>query len=35
VTLLIITHSPDVAGAADRIIRMRDGRVVDEGIRHP
>jgi putative ABC transport system ATP-binding protein len=30
VTLLIITHSPDVAGAADRIIRMRDGRIVEE-----
>lgn len=30
VTLLIITHSPDVAKAADRIIRMRDGRIVEE-----
>jgi len=34
-TLLIITHSPDVARAADRVIRMRDGRIVDEGIGHP
>jgi putative ABC transport system ATP-binding protein len=29
-TLLIITHSPDVAQAADRIIHMRDGLIVDE-----
>jgi ABC-type lipoprotein export system ATPase subunit len=29
-TLLIITHSPDVAQAADRIIHMRDGLIVIE-----
>ena len=28
--LLIITHSPEVAERADRVIRMRDGRVVDD-----
>jgi putative ABC transport system ATP-binding protein len=27
--LLIVTHSPEVAERADRIIRMKDGRVVD------
>jgi putative ABC transport system ATP-binding protein len=26
-TLVLVTHSPDVAAAASRIIRMRDGRV--------
>jgi ABC-type lipoprotein export system ATPase subunit len=29
-TLLIVTHSPEVAAAADRRIRLRDGRVVAE-----
>ena len=28
-TLIIITHSPEVAAAAQRVIRMRDGRVVE------
>jgi len=28
-TLIIITHSPEVAAAAQRIIRMRDGRVLE------
>jgi putative ABC transport system ATP-binding protein len=28
-TLLIVTHSPDVAAAADRNIRLRDGKIVD------
>ena len=28
-TILIITHNPDAAAIADRIIRMRDGRIVD------
>jgi ABC-type lipoprotein export system ATPase subunit len=27
-TLLIVTHSPDVAAAADRTIRLKDGKVV-------
>jgi putative ABC transport system ATP-binding protein len=27
-TFVIVTHDPDVGAAADRIIRMRDGRVV-------
>ncbi|MBA4062293.1 MAG: ABC transporter ATP-binding protein [Isosphaera sp.] len=31
--LLVVTHSPDVAERADRVVRMRDGRVVDDGTR--
>ncbi len=27
-TLVMVTHSPDVAGAADRVLRMEDGRLV-------
>jgi putative ABC transport system ATP-binding protein len=30
--LVIVTHSPEVADRADRVVRMRDGRVVDDGI---
>jgi putative ABC transport system ATP-binding protein len=28
-TLLLVTHDPSVAAAADRVIRLKDGRVVD------
>jgi len=28
-TILMITHNPEAAAYADRIVRMRDGRVVD------
>ena len=28
-TILMITHNPEAAAVADRIIRMRDGRIVD------
>jgi ABC-type lipoprotein export system ATPase subunit len=31
--LLVVTHSSDVAERADRVVRMRDGRVVDDGTR--
>jgi putative ABC transport system ATP-binding protein len=27
-TLVVVTHSPEVAERADRVVRMRDGRVV-------
>lgn len=29
-TILLITHDPEAAAAADRTLRMRDGRFVDE-----
>jgi putative ABC transport system ATP-binding protein len=29
-TILMITHNPDAAGVADRIIRMRDGRIISD-----
>jgi putative ABC transport system ATP-binding protein len=25
-TIIMVTHAPEVAAAADRIVRMRDGR---------
>ena len=28
VTLLLATHSPEIAAAADRVVHMRDGRIV-------
>jgi putative ABC transport system ATP-binding protein len=31
--LIVITHSPEVAERADRVVRMKDGRVVNDGIR--
>ncbi len=30
-TLLVVTHSPEVARACDRVVRMRDGRIIPEG----
>jgi putative ABC transport system ATP-binding protein len=29
-TLLVVTHDPEVAAFADRIVHLRDGRVVEE-----
>jgi putative ABC transport system ATP-binding protein len=31
-TFLLVTHNPEVAGACDRTIRMRDGIVEDDGV---
>ena len=31
-TIVLVTHDPDVAAAAERVVRMRDGRIVDEGL---
>jgi putative ABC transport system ATP-binding protein len=28
--LVVVTHSAEVAARADRVVRMRDGRVVNE-----
>lgn len=33
ITVLLVTHDPSVAARADRVVRMLDGRVVDEGVR--
>jgi putative ABC transport system ATP-binding protein len=27
-TILMITHNPEAAAVADRVVRMRDGRVI-------
>jgi len=32
-TIVMVTHEPDLAAQAQRIIRLRDGRVVDKGER--
>jgi putative ABC transport system ATP-binding protein len=29
-TIVMVTHDPHVAGAADRIVRMRDGQVIED-----
>jgi putative ABC transport system ATP-binding protein len=34
-TILLVTHDPQVAGAAERIVRMRDGRVLELGAPAP
>jgi putative ABC transport system ATP-binding protein len=34
-TLIIVTHDPTVAAAADRVIKMRDGLIVDDTGRVP
>ncbi|HEU5387515.1 MAG TPA: ATP-binding cassette domain-containing protein, partial [Streptosporangiaceae bacterium] len=28
-TVILVTHDADVAAAAERVVRMRDGRIVD------
>ncbi len=30
-TIVLITHEPEVAAAAQRVVRLRDGRVLDDG----
>jgi putative ABC transport system ATP-binding protein len=30
-TIVLVTNDPHVAAAAQRVVRMRDGRIVDSG----
>ena len=29
-TIIVVTHEEDIAGYADRIVRLRDGRIVSD-----
>ena len=33
-TFIIVTHSPEIGRQCDRIVRMRDGLIVDDGMVH-
>jgi ABC-type lipoprotein export system ATPase subunit len=36
ITLVVVSHDPTVAARADRVVRMLDGRIVDDGVApHP
>jgi putative ABC transport system ATP-binding protein len=34
-TIVLVTHDPGVAAAAGRVVRMRDGRIVEENVDAP
>ncbi len=34
ITIMLVTHEPDVAAYARRIVTFRDGRVVDDAVNH-
>ena len=34
-TIVLVTHDAGVAAAADRVVRMRDGRIVEENVGRP
>jgi putative ABC transport system ATP-binding protein len=34
-TIVLVTHDPGVAAAAERVVRMRDGRIVEENVDAP
>jgi putative ABC transport system ATP-binding protein len=31
-TIILVTHADDVAAKAQRLVRMRDGRVIERGL---
>jgi len=33
ITIVLITHEPDIAAYADRIVRFRDGQICEDGVR--
>lgn len=33
-TLLLVTHDPEIGASAERLVRMRDGRIVHDEVRH-
>jgi len=33
-TIVMVTHEEEVAAYAQRVIRMRDGKVIDHGVQH-
>ncbi len=35
VTVIVVTHEPDIAGYADRVVTMRDGRIISDERRAP
>ncbi len=32
-TLILVTHDPEIANAAERIVKLRDGRIEDDTVR--
>jgi len=34
-TLVLVTHDPDLAARADRVVTLQDGRVAADDVRHP
>jgi putative ABC transport system ATP-binding protein len=34
-SILLVTHDDEVAAAADRIVQMRDGKILDERMPEP
>jgi len=33
ITIVLITHEPDIAAYADRVVRFRDGQICEDGVR--